>query len=91
MEKKTSSVEWLFNEIAMPEYGEPPKWVMDILQQAKEMHREEIVDSYTNGMHQGQEVYFSDDKIKLDVNSINYCIILSEQYYNETYGSTKQD
>lgn len=89
MEKKTSSVEWLVKEISEI-LGNDYK-LTEIVQQAKEMHRDEIVDSYTNGMHQGQEVYFSDDKIKLDVNSINYCIILSEQYYSETYGSTKQD
>lgn len=49
MGKKTSSVEWLFNEIAMPEYGEPPKWVMDILQQAKEMFQGEIEEAHIAG------------------------------------------
>lgn len=82
MEKKTSSVEWLFNEIAMPEYGEPPKWVMDILQQAKEMHEKQMEDIWDYARNVGiEEGQYPDEESRETF----------KQYYNETYGSTKQD
>jgi len=53
--------------------------------QAKEMEKQQMIDNYINGMYKGQELYFGEHKIKLDVNSLPYSCEIAEQYYNETF------
>lgn len=79
MEKKTSSVEWLFNEIAMPEYGELPKCIMDILEQSKEIHEKQIEEAYNQG-YRDAEI----DCFHLSKNDIS-TYENAKNYYNETY------
>lgn len=49
------------------------------------IEKQQTDDSYTQGMYKGQSIYFSDDKIKLDVNHLDYCLNESEKYFNETF------
>lgn len=42
MEK--TAVEWLVNEILMPEYGHLPDWVIDKVDQAKEKEHQQMID-----------------------------------------------
>lgn len=75
-DKKQSSVEWLaqaiYDKMKMKGDG---KVFQGILEQAKEMHKEEITDAYGHGSNNGY-MYAMEKSI----------IISREQYYNETFG-----
>jgi hypothetical protein len=85
-ETKQTAVEWLqiqlkkgigFNPLDPLSY---PKAVDDIFEQAKEMEKEQIIDSRENGLLWGVR----------STNNFYYGkIIESEQWYNETYGGNK--
>ena len=69
---KQTAVEWLFNKLS-----ETPKdkfeWY-SILKEAKEIEREQIIESYCNGcldISQDEKIFPRDT---------------SNEYYNETYG-----
>ena len=62
----------------------------DDLRQAKAMHKEESIDTYIDGMFKGQELYLSEHKKTLDINTINYCVKVGEQYYNEKFNYAKK-
>lgn len=42
---KQTAVEWLVNEILMPEYGNIPEWVIDKVNEAKAMEKEQILEA----------------------------------------------
>ena len=89
---KQSSVEWLVKELNQKiDFIPMNKWdeIKEVIEQAKAMHKDEGVDLYVNGMYKGQELYFGEDKIRLDVNSLKNCEKSAEQYYNETFGGNK--
>ena len=44
MEAKQTAVEWLVNEILMPEYGHLPVWVIDKVDEAKEKEHQQTID-----------------------------------------------
>ena len=67
-----TAVEWLFEELTL---NEPPKWVQEIIEKAKKMEKEQIVNSYRDGRSDQQ----SDRSSK-------FYNRMAEQYYNETYG-----
>ena len=46
MEKKITAVEWLVEQMKKP-YAD--KHIMDILDQAKQLEKQQIVDAYNNG------------------------------------------
>lgn len=48
MAQKTA-VEWLVDEILMPEYGHLPEWVIDKVNEANQMFKEQVIDSYNEG------------------------------------------
>lgn len=77
---KQSSVLWVVSKIdfMLPTY---------LIEQAKAMHKEEQIDSFIEGMYKGQEMYFSEHKIKLDDNSSVFCAAIAEHYYNETFNT----
>lgn len=83
MEKKQTAVEWLFSQL--PEHLRTSRDGFDMLNQAKAMEKEQTIDSYTTGMYHGQNIYFGQHKIKLDVNHLPFCVIEAEEYYTETY------
>jgi hypothetical protein len=71
---KQSSVEWLYEQLTLTWYDyESGK---DILKQAKEMEKEQIIDSFKIGNH-------------TEMRGGKILLLISEQYYNETYGGDK--
>jgi len=42
---KQTSLEWLWEKIDNNDAGEIPLWVYDFIEQAKEMHKQEIIDA----------------------------------------------
>jgi len=44
-----TAVEWLAEELTLPEYGNNPQWVLQVIQQAKEMEKQQIKDAYWDG------------------------------------------
>jgi len=64
--KKQTSVEWL-ESLYYPSYI--PK---EILEQAKEIEKQQIIDAYINGKYEGDLVVMSDK-------------YYAEKYYTETY------
>ena len=76
MEKKQTAVEWLVKTINYQiDYIPIKHWdsIKDIIQEAKEMEKEQIDDAYDAGLFDGTMD---------DVNDR-----IHKQYYNETYGS----
>ena len=73
MENKQTAVEWMAEKVghnslmSLAEYYE-------ILEQAKEMEKEQIIDAYENGLYDGGE------------NKSHYNMD-AEQYYNDTFKS----
>lgn len=78
MEKKQSSIEWLVEEINKQKAWADTSKLEPIIQQAKVMHKEEIVEAYTecwmndggNGFHKVKE---------------------AESYYNEIFGGDNEN
>jgi hypothetical protein len=68
MEKKQTAVEWLEWQINL---GLSERGLISAIKKAKQMEKEQILDSYI----EGHSIYGE---------STN-----AEQYYNETYGKTK--
>ena len=69
---KLTAVEWLVEQLA-PSVSLQQKYIDELLEQAKEMEKEQIIDAYDAGLFDG-----SMD----DVNDRIY-----KQYYNETFKS----
>lgn len=69
MEKKKSSIEWFYQRILA-------KDIESVFEQAKAMHKEEMIDAYREGRsdQQSEETFYHRN---------------SEQYYNETFGGEK--
>lgn len=87
---KQNSIDWLVEKLGR--YNEEIVFLyQNEIEQAKAMHKEESIDTYIDGMFKGQELYLSEHKIKLDINTLNYCVKVGEQYYNETYGNTNSN
>jgi hypothetical protein len=73
-ETKQTAVEWLASELSN-HLEMPHKYFIEILEQAKEMEKEQIAEAYWNGSD-GIE-----DKTSM--------LKIGENYYNETYGGNK--
>jgi hypothetical protein len=69
--KKETAVEWLFNQI--PDHLRLTQSGFEMLQQAKELEKQEIIDAYWDGTAQ-----FANDA-RIDYPKT------PEQYYKETY------
>ena len=63
---KQTSIEWLVEQLPLIQQ----EGLRDDIQQAKQMHKEEIIDSWKDA-----EGYNDEN-----------AVILAKQYYNETYG-----
>lgn len=68
--KKQSSVEWLINEIAEKYNFRIAAFYSQEIQQAKELHRQEITDAYAEGAE----------------NEFAMGSVSRSDYYNNTYG-----
>jgi hypothetical protein len=71
-----TAVEWLAEELTLPEYGNNPQWVLQVIQQAKEMEKQQIINTYRDGR--------SDQQSEKQSRFYNR---MAEQYYNETFKS----
>jgi hypothetical protein len=71
MANKQTAVEWLIEVLWAPCQGIPS----DIIDQAKQMEKEQIIKAYWASYKEGQ---YSGDKT-------------AEEYYNETYGKQDND
>jgi hypothetical protein len=69
-----TAVEWLAEELTLPEYGNNPQWVLQVIQQAKEMEKQQIINTYRDGR--------SDQQSEKPNRFYNR---MAEQYYNETF------
>jgi len=74
---KQTAVDWLIEQLKKP-YSD--KYIMDVIEQAKEMEKEQIEDAYDIGFADAWDDARYDDEPKYAG---------SEQYYNETYGGNK--
>ena len=66
-----TAVEWLADELTLPEYGDNPQWVQDAIEQAKKMEKEQIMEAHEEGFYSPP---FRMSRRKE-----------AEQYYNETF------
>ena len=73
-----TAVEWLINQIKS--FGIDTKFINESIEQAKEMHKKEIIDAYLQGDY---DVY--DGKSFYNLNKT------AEQYYQETFISKGSD
>ena len=75
---KFTAVEWLEGEINNrgPKENNPPQWLKDLYEQAKEMEKQQIMDAFgKERIVKNGEGYFK--------------VYNSKQYYNETFKSEK--
>ena len=77
---KKSSVMWLHEQLINSGLDYPINQIGKILEQAKEMHEEEIIEAYENGHNDGCRYM---DSLKQDFEDGN-------EYYNETYGGKNE-
>lgn len=75
--KKQSSIEFIVDNLLLPEYGENPEWVINIIQQAKQMHKQEIEYAHLHNRCSG------DQSSKCFIEALEN----AQQYYNETFKS----
>lgn len=72
---KQTAIEWLVEEFKEKLTGNNlPNWFLDVIQQAKEMEKEQIVEAYYQIGKDHQDMIFAIEKD-------------AEQYYNETFKS----
>jgi hypothetical protein len=72
MEKQTA-VEWLVEQYTQGNYS----W--EVYEQAKEMEKEQIMNSFADGFVEGVETQKSGEQL-----------LFPEQYYNETFNTNKK-
>jgi hypothetical protein len=73
MENKQTAVEWLQLQIDNKDMGEIPMWVYELINQAKAMEKQQIIDSFGVGCQVESTRLIGYHK-------------MAEQYYTETYG-----
>jgi hypothetical protein len=75
METKQTSVEWLLDQVKFIDKEVYAELYNQSLEQAQQMHEEEIMDAYEDG-----------EDNAMNYHSIpNFKDITAEQYYNQTY------
>lgn len=91
MSNKQSSVDWLISQLqkskdfhrVLNEVSQMSTAKVDIIEQAKAMHKEEIKEAREDGHTSTYTEYDSDTKLYLEGRH--------EQYYNETFGGNNED
>jgi len=69
-----TAVEWLEDQICTIQIGVSPEWLLDAIDQAKEIEKQQIEDACN-------QTEFED----IDGMGIHETITKGEQYYNETF------
>jgi hypothetical protein len=67
---KQTAVEWLYERFLFAGYAAPAEWK----EKAKEMDKEQIMNSFADGFVEGVETQKSGEQL-----------LFPQQYYNETY------
>ncbi len=80
MVRKRTAVEWLYSFMLKP----LSQWPDDMLEQAKEIEREQKIFDYSTGWHDGQDIILNQIK-HLEIGGD----AAGEKHYNETYGGNK--
>jgi hypothetical protein len=57
--KKETAVEWLIQQLT-PSISLQKKHIDELEEQAKEMHKQEIIDAYNNGEDRSAELYYNE-------------------------------
>ena len=76
-----TAVEWLQSEIDNKDMGEIPMWIYELIEQAKEMEKEQI-------MRTARQCYF--EGVRKRAKTTEELIEYAEQYYNETFKQQEQ-
>lgn len=63
---KQTAIEWLQKEIDNKDMGEIPMWIYEIIEQAKAMEKEQIIDAYEEGYNRVVKVI--EDVTQLNIN-----------------------
>jgi hypothetical protein len=72
MEK--TAIDWLIDQLEKYElYSKISFQCLKEIEEAKEMHKQEIIDAYLNGRYEADKIVMSER-------------FYTEQYYNETFG-----
>jgi hypothetical protein len=63
--KKETAVEWMFDKLLEEGPSGELRWhlkynIFKIFEQAKEMHKQEIIDAYNNGEDRSAELYYNE-------------------------------
>ena len=83
--KQSSSIEWLLNKIEAKNGKEFSSYYEEFIEQAKTMHKEEIVNTWSEATSLDYEIGL------LDASYILCQIHNAEQYYKETFeGNNEQ-
>jgi hypothetical protein len=79
--KEQTAVEWLVEEFKEKLTGNNlPNWVLDVIQQAKEMEKEQIIEA----------VYYCLESVKISDDKTMFTATTAEQYYHETFKQQEQ-
>jgi len=70
--KKQTAVDWLVEQIDNKDMGEIPMWIYDFIEQAKEMDKQQIIETWNTRAKIDGIITFTDNRT-------------AEQYYKETY------
>jgi len=73
MESKPTAVQWLVEQLT-PSISLQQKYIDELLEQAKAMEKEQIMDAFYQGENNSVDYFIPGSEIQE-----------SEQYYNETY------
>jgi len=83
MSNKQTSIEWLIDQLIPKDQHDG---IMDIINDAKERHKEESINDYCEGFKASSEGWNGEYGLT-DLNNISE-EIEAEEYYNKTYGKT---
>jgi hypothetical protein len=78
---KQTAVEWLVEQITLPELGDNPQWVQDAIEQAKEMEKQRMIDLVQQLKDYTRE---SNNVLGFDEREASEFV---EIFYNETFKS----
>jgi hypothetical protein len=80
MKTKQTAVEWMVEKLFKPMDNPPIENVSDIIKQAKEMEKQQIIDARNDGFYISGEGWNGEYGVENFDEEVN-----SKQYYNETF------
>jgi lipoate-protein ligase A len=86
---KQTAVDWLEFEITRrgPKYNNPPQWLKELYEQAKEMEKQQIEEAFNQGYRDGESDASNPTKVSIDVSEFAN----AEEYYNEIFKSNESN